>query len=786
VRHARLQTERINALAYHGGSVRARHSETPTLKRIVIVVSFLCLSAIVLAAQGLSPTTPAKEYIRLNGQVIAIENAAAPTGAGAPFGVIEFPSASNPTSLSGTITFQGWAASNVATIDHVTLSIDGGASFTGTAQYGVYRPDVCQVYPNAVGCPAANLGWSLSYSTSPLSNGQHTVTVTFVDSSTPAKQTTLSATFLVQNQVSNGPISDDFTQTSLNISLWSKQDARGDGSTSLANGQLQITVPGGTTHDAYTDGNNGIEILQAIGNVDFQVEAKFDSTPTSGSQGIMAMQDTSTYVRCDVVSNNDGPNVYSAYLHGASADNAVYTSIASSSSYWLRLSRSVNAWTCSVSNDGVQFLPKNQFSQALNITKIGPWAGNSGTAFTTQVDYFHNLADGSGSTTSPVADQFTGTSLNSQLWSKRDAVGDATDPVANGHLRISVPGGTAHDPYTTGNNGVEIVQQISNVDFQVEAKFDSPTGTAGTQGLMALADTTHFVRCDIAFDSQGANTYSVYINGSTSADHAVYTSYTNAAAYWLRLARAGNIWTCLASVDGVSFTQVNQFSEALNIIQVGPWAGNLGSAFTASVDYFAPYTDTPPPSGFQSDQFTGTTLNSFWAKNDLIGDGSLSVSNGQLHISVPGGQSHDPYTSGNGGVEVFQVISNTSFNIEAKFDSTLLDGSTQGLMAWQDNFHYVRCDVGMNSDGVFGYSAYINGASVDHDVFESVPGSSFRLRLSRQGDSWTCSVSPDGAAFSTLNQFTQSLTVNGVGPWAGNLGSAFTALVDYVQPVTGP
>jgi regulation of enolase protein 1 (concanavalin A-like superfamily) len=118
---------------------------------------------------------------------------------------------------------------------------------------------------------------------------------------------------------------------------------------------LQIAVPAGTAHDAYTDGNNGGELLQTIGNVDFQVEAKFDSTPTSGSQGIMAMQDLSAYVRCDVVSNNDGPNVYSAYLRGTSADDEIYTGIGTSSSYWLRLSRAGDAWTCSVSGDGIQF-----------------------------------------------------------------------------------------------------------------------------------------------------------------------------------------------------------------------------------------------------------------------------------------------------------------------------------------------------------------------------------------------------------------------------------------------
>lgn len=437
-------------MAYHGGSVPVWHSKARTLKRVGGFASLWCLLSIALAAQGLSPATPAKEYIRLNGQVIAIENAAAPAGGGAPFGVIDFPSG-NTSPLSGTVTFQGWAASNAAAIDHVAVSIDGGTSVT--AQYGVSRPDVCQAYPNAVGCPAANLGWSLSYATNQLPNGPHTVAVTLVDSGNPAKQTTLSRSFAVQNQLSGGaPISDDFNQVSLNTSLWSKQDTRGDGSATVANGQLQIAVPGGTTHDAYTDGNNGVEILQAIGNVDFQVEAKVDSTPTSGSQGIMAMQDPSTYVRCDVVSNNDGPHFYSAYLHGTSADDAVYTSIASSSSYWLRLSRSANAWTCSVSNDGVHFnTTMNQFSQVLNIAEIGPWGGNLGTAFTPLVDYFHNLADGSGTSTAPVADQFNGTSLNSQLWSKRDAVGDAAAAVTNGHLQISVPGGAAHDPYTTGN-----------------------------------------------------------------------------------------------------------------------------------------------------------------------------------------------------------------------------------------------------------------------------------------------------------------------------------------------
>jgi hypothetical protein len=50
------------------------------LKTILLFSSF-CLSTTLLRAQGLTPTSPAKEFIHLNGQVIAVENAV-PGGTG--------------------------------------------------------------------------------------------------------------------------------------------------------------------------------------------------------------------------------------------------------------------------------------------------------------------------------------------------------------------------------------------------------------------------------------------------------------------------------------------------------------------------------------------------------------------------------------------------------------------------------------------------------------------------------------------------------------------------------
>jgi len=45
------------------------------------ILAFLCSGFGI--SQGLSPSTPSKEYIRLNGQVVAVENAAPGGGSGA-------------------------------------------------------------------------------------------------------------------------------------------------------------------------------------------------------------------------------------------------------------------------------------------------------------------------------------------------------------------------------------------------------------------------------------------------------------------------------------------------------------------------------------------------------------------------------------------------------------------------------------------------------------------------------------------------------------------------------
>jgi hypothetical protein len=56
--------------------------------------------------------------------------------------------------------------------------------------------------------------------------------------------------------------------------------------------------------------------------------------------------------------------------------------------------------------------------------------------------------------------------------------------------------------------------------------------------------------------------------------------------------------------------------------------------------------------------------------------------------------------------------------------------------------------------------------------------------MQRAGTNWTLSWSIDGTNFATQVAFAQALTVNAIGPYAGNDGSpppAFTAAVSYFR-----
>src|ERR1700761_3639862 len=95
----------------------------------------------------------------------------------------------------------------------------------------------------------------------------------------------------------------------------------------------------------------------------------------------------------------------------------------------------------------------------------------------------------------PLASSFPG-----PLWDVVAPVG-GTASVANAHLTLTVPGGSNHDSLRPSNQAVRVVQPISDSNFDVSIKIDSPISAKDadtSQGLMVLADNQNFLTFDVA------------------------------------------------------------------------------------------------------------------------------------------------------------------------------------------------------------------------------------------------------------------------------------------------
>jgi N-acetylmuramoyl-L-alanine amidase len=167
--------------------------------------------------------------------------------------------APNPQSgdLSGQQTFAGWAINDDAAAT-VTVFLDG---VTQLPVSSIARPDVCNVYPDAVNCP--NVGWSIPIDTTLLANGVHTLEVLAASSANAVETASSSMMFTVANSAAASPIKmsiDIPGSTSVsgvaNFAGWAA--ASSDTITTV-----QISVDGIVLGDAYY-GNNRPDVCQAF------------------------------------------------------------------------------------------------------------------------------------------------------------------------------------------------------------------------------------------------------------------------------------------------------------------------------------------------------------------------------------------------------------------------------------------------------------------------------------------------------------------------------------------
>jgi uncharacterized repeat protein (TIGR01451 family) len=190
-----------------------------------------------------------------------------------------------------------------------------------------------------------------------------------------------------------------------------------------------------------------------------------------------------------------------------------------------------------------------------------------------------------------------------------------------------------------------------------------------------------------------------------------------------------------------------------------------------------------------SDEFTGMSLNtSLWTFVNPVGDGSFKMTGTNILLQVPAGKSHDLWTGGENAVRIVQPVSNSDFDVRAKFDSAVTQQyQAEGILVEQDGLNYLRFDLLSDGTTPRMFSGSISSGNASTRINQAITASSpIWLRVMRSGNTFTFSYSKDGISFTAAGTYSQVLTVNRVGLYGDNgvPSPALTASVDYFRSGT--
>ncbi len=240
----------------------------------------------------------------------------------------------------------------------------------------------------------------------------------------------------------------------------------------------------------------------------------------------------------------------------------------------------------------------------------------SGLSSSTLYHYKVRSADAGGNTATSGDQTFTTTtlsnvttdhlnqgSLNTGLWSFNNPLGDATLTMTGSQVSIAVPGGTSHDVWIGGNNAPRIMQSVTNSDFEIQVKFDTPVSQVyQLEGIVVEQDANNFMRFDFVSRPGVTHIYSAtFTNGVVSERTNASIGGSTLSPLYLKVQRQGNTWTQSYSLDGANWTVApnSGYTHALTVTAIGPFIGNAdgGStpAFTGLIDYFVNLNEVVRP-----------------------------------------------------------------------------------------------------------------------------------------------------------------------------------------------
>ena len=588
-----------------------------------------------------------------------------------------------------------------------------------------------------------------------------------------------SASYTYSPVTSGAPVSDEFTGTSLNTAVWQVSTPVG-GSVAVSNGELVLTVPGGSNHDPAVPALDAVQVIQPISNANFDVAVKIDSTLLAAhpyyGQGLMVEGDAKDYIRFEVSAGstvNLGVNTITGGVQVSQFQMQPFSSYPVPT--YLRLTRVGNNYTAFWGSDGVNWNQLGTFTDSLVVTGLAPYAGNYGVtpsqapALTASFDWFHNLASsGTPVAATPTFSPASGTSFPSTL---NVSIADTT---AGAAIYYTTDGSTP----TTGS-----------------PLYSAPFTISASTTVNAIATASGYSQ-----SAQGSASYTYSpvtpVAATPTFSPASGTSFSSTLSVSIADTTSGAM--IYYTTDGSTPTTGSQLYSAPFTISASTTVNAIATAsgFSQSAQGSASYTYSPVTSGAPvSDEFTGTSLNTaVWQVSTPVG-GSVAVSNGELVLTVPGGSDHDPAVPALDAVQVIQPISNANFDVAVKIDSTLLAAHPyygQGLMVEGDAKDYIRFEVSAGSTVNLGVNTITGG--VQSSQFQMQPFSSYPvptyLRLTRVGNNYTAFWGSDGVNWNQLGTFTDSLVVTGLAPYAGNYGAtpsqapALTASFDWFHNLT--
>jgi regulation of enolase protein 1 (concanavalin A-like superfamily) len=592
---------------------------------------------------------------------------------------------------------------------------------------------------------------------------------------------------LLPGQDSSGIFTDDFNTCAVDTTFWRVSDPRGDGSVSIqgagsGDAQILLSVPAGQSHEPWKN-DTSLSLLQPTNDVDFALEAKFDSVLSLRfqQQGILAKESDTRFMRFELYS--DGVSTYGlvAYIDNGSA-SVLINSVVPATSAYLQVARVGDDWTMLYSDDGVSWTPLGTETQAIVAAEVGVYGGNfdPGTgapAHTAIVDYFHNTA-------LSLANEDVGVPpANVTL---------TTSASGPGTVNVSPTGptyscGQEVTLWATAQPGYEFIGWTGDITGGQAARSFSLVDDALVIGNF-VPDMTAPVIESIAV-----------VAGPAGAEVQIVADELTTYVLRYGLTTGYEIDTIVGTTLATEHAVVLQGLTALTDYHFEVTLEDTATNSSVSSDQIFT-TAGPPgsgPAGIYSDDFNSCAVDTgLWTVFDPLFDASFVITgagagDAKLEVSIPGGVAHGPGAVNN-SARLMQPITNADFEVEIRFDSALtLEYQEQGILVEADPQTYLRFDFHSDGTSNFAFAGIIdiNGASSEGSV-PIVPTTTQYMRVSRVGDLWTQSYSYDGLAWNVANQFTYVITVSNVGFFAGNEpgtnSPAHTAIVDYFWASSSP